>query len=173
MGKKTRGQSSVRRKTCTNIPIWYRGLIADRFWSKVRRGSPTDCWLWLGRPDKDGYGRYYLGGIAVRAHRAAYYLANGNFDQTLSICHSCDNPGCVNPAHLWAGTSAENLHDMDIKGRRVRGSRHKNAKLTEYKVAIIRNSPLRGCVLARKYHVSESTISRIRSGRWWRHTMCD
>ena len=80
-------------------------------------GPNGDCWRWMGRPDRDGYGQIKVGKRNKRAHRVAYELQYGPISAGLFICHACDTRGCVNPAHLWPGTNADNMQDMVAKGR--------------------------------------------------------
>jgi len=76
------------------------------------------CWLWTGDIDKDGYGVIYAFSYRTKAHRFSYELFNNIIKNNLCVCHSCDTPGCVNPKHLWLGTSPENTQDSINKGRR-------------------------------------------------------
>jgi hypothetical protein len=89
--------------------------LERRFWSRVDKSA--NCWLWTGALDEYGYGRFYVGdGRAVKAHRMAFLLMI--FDPgELDVLHSCDNPRCVRPSHLFLGTQADNLADMRTKGR--------------------------------------------------------
>lgn len=98
--------------------------FAERFWEKVDRRSPDECWPWLGRARTSfGYGAFAIGrDRANRAHRIAWELTNGPVPVGLSALHRCDNPPCCNPAHLFLGTQADNIADMVAKGRhRPRG----------------------------------------------------
>ena len=82
------------------------------FRSGFVRGGEDECWEWTKRKDRDGYGRVrgYL------AHRIAFTVHTGRQPQDY-VCHTCDNPGCVNPKHLWEGTNSDNMHDMSHKKR--------------------------------------------------------
>lgn len=95
--------------------------LAERFWPKVdQRG---DCWLWTGSINNYGYGMIAAGGRGgkvLKAHRVAWELTHGPVPDGLEVCHTCDQPRCVNPAHLWLGTHTENVRDMWRKGRGAR-----------------------------------------------------
>ena len=89
-----------------------------RFWSKVAVKAPSECWLWTGW-DASNYGRSYLKGKRVKAHRFAFGIANGKRlpDGDIVVRHTCDNPGCCNPHHLVPGTQADNIADRDSRRR--------------------------------------------------------
>jgi hypothetical protein len=101
-----------------------RKPIAERFWPKVDSSAgPSACWPWTASCKVKGYGQIGAGGRQrpLLAHRVAWEIANGPIGEGLVVCHSCDNPKCCNPAHLFVGTQAENLQDMTSKGRRCSG----------------------------------------------------
>lgn len=114
-------------KECLNPRHMLVRTYEEHFWTRVDVRGPDDCWNWTG-PTKRGYGhaavnrhRQVPGRTrikSVRANRVAYELHHGvELDPKQLVCHSCDNPSCCNPAHLWLGTNADNIHDMLAKGR--------------------------------------------------------
>lgn len=145
----------------------------ERFWSKVDKSG--DCWIWLGARAPSGYGMFgWVHGTAHRAHRVAFELTHGAIPNGMFVLHSCDNRRCVNPAHLRAGTHAENMRDMRTRGRqaRQRGERCGTAKLTEANARIARACFLDGVpvrLIAERFGVSRSGIEKIVKRESWGH----
>ena len=90
--------------------------IEDRLWSRVVR-DPAGCWEWQGGRNNKGYGQIQLGAQMKLTHRLAYEFCVGPIPKGLHVCHSCDNPACVRPSHLWTGTQSHNMQDMADKKR--------------------------------------------------------
>jgi len=143
----------------------------DRLWHLVKKAGLDDCWLWNGHTTADGYGRLSIYNRELSATRLVYESTYGPIEPGLDVCHTCDNPPCCNPRHLWIGTRAENNKDRADKGRsfRSRGELSENSKLTESNVIEILDSPETNQALADKYGVDHSLISRIRLGKAWKH----
>ncbi len=131
----------------------------------------SGCILWTKGKNKLGYGTIGYFGKSLLAHRAVWIVANGPIPAGLSICHRCDVPACINLDHLFVDTHAGNMADMKAKGRQrtFRGETSKRAKLTDAAVREIRasRSPLR--VMADRFGVTMSTISRVRREKGWVH----
>lgn len=141
-----------------------------RFWSKVDVRGEDECWLWTGSFVTGGYGGFKAGGKMHRAHRYSYELTNGPIGSSdLFVCHSCDVPACVNPAHLWLGTNEDNTADRHSKGRTISGESHYAAKLTATDVRAIRADDRPTSEIAAFYGISTSYVRSIKRRKKWRN----
>jgi|SRR5690625_633771 len=145
---------------------------AQRFWAKVRK-SPG-CWEWQAGGWK-GYGQFVKAdGSRVGAHRYALESHLGYPPpEGMEVCHRCDNPPCVNPAHLYYGTRQDNVNDAHARGQALTGERSPSARLKETDVVELRTRYAAGAAasaLAAEYGVAESTVRGIVLGLKWKHT---
>lgn len=156
--------------------------VEARFWSKVAIvDDDHSCWEWQAATVSDGYGGFswrhaphpLLTGLSG-AHRVAFYLINGFVPE--HTCHTCDNPPCVRPSHLFAGTVQENIADRHAKGRSKGsvqiGEANHNTKLTEEAVLAIRTAVAAGepeVAVADRYGISRPAVTLIRQGATWAH----
>ena len=151
--------------------------LRARFFDNIAKPlGQNECWEWTGTRTKLGYGVIALRGKKIRAHRASVALSGRSIDAGQIVCHRCDNPPCVNPRHLFAGTYRDNSSDCVRKGRthkwngRRSGSLNPRAKLTESDVQKIRsigNSQPHG-VTAKRFGVSRSLVCEIVNGNCWK-----
>lgn len=158
----------IERKTPAVKGSHAKPLI-ERFIEKIE--IQQSCWIWTGAVNANGYGSMWDGEKPETASRLSYRLLIGQIPEGLFVLHRCDNPLCVKPSHLFAGTHIENMHDRDIKGRaaKVSGSLNPMAKLTEEQAKEIKLSSLPIAHYTKKFSVSESVISNIRKGKTWKH----
>lgn len=156
------------RKPKQTIPI------AERFWAKVDKRGPDECWNWTAGKS-DGYGSIYGNGTRVRTHRLSYELHFGQIPRGLFVCHSCDNRSCVNPNHLWLGTNADNMADKARKGRGTIGVKNPGAKIDEATVLKI-SAAYRGQIgditrIASEFGVGYFTVFNVVHKKKWRHLL--
>lgn len=169
------GQSFIRRR---GDHANYCGLgcrFMERVDCSLGHGPDGDCWMWIGH--RGGGGRGYLSDGTGRKRKRrvsqlAYEFFVGPRADGHYVCHSCDNPPCVNPAHLFLGTHVENMADRDAKSRQAKGERIGTAKLAENDVRWIRFLIAQGLSTQRRiasaFGVSETTVSMIKNGHHWR-----
>jgi len=156
-----------------------RQRYEERFWKRVIKRGAEDCWEWTGAKSTAGYGQLRMYGQAFYAHRLIWEWTYGSIPDGIEVCHACDNPECVNPAHLFLGSHADNIVDMHTKGRwrskrGIRGEANGNSKLTWPDVREIRQRYVAGGEtqrgLAIEYGVGKTTIARVlRNQTWWAH----
>lgn len=148
-----------------------------RFWQKVERRGPDECWEWRAFRSVTGYGRSWFGPWGMQlGHRASWFIAHGEWP-TLLVCHTRDNRGCVNPSHLFLGTQADNMVDMVSKAkphRRVglKGEKHYATALTVSDVLTIRARRAAGeklRVIGESYGLTLGGVHNICIRKSWKH----
>jgi hypothetical protein len=143
--------------------VWVLMDPVERFFSRVRKGP--GCWQWVGAATPRGYGKLSVNNKLMYAHRFSYLHHKGELDAGKLVCHTCDNPSCVNPDHLFQGTSLDNSRDMSLKGRAPKG------RLSESQVAAIRRRYSAGetaMSVAKDYGCSDTLVYGIAAGRFYR-----
>lgn len=152
--------------------------LESRYWSHVEKRGPDECWPWIACTVK-GYGKIWVGydadGVVImrRSNRVGWMLVHGKDPGRQHVRHTCDNPSCCNPAHWELGSHADNMHDMQERGRKkqVRGEAAGGAKLTEAAVLDIVAMRAQGHTLksiARQHGIHYTTVQLILTGATWR-----
>jgi len=167
-----------RNKLCVNPQHLVYGDEA-RFWAKVHKlNEPDGCWVWIAGQTKDMYGKFSIYKdkkcIDIRAHHYSWQLHIGRpVPKSMVICHKCDKPYCVNPTHLFIGTTQDNTKDRDNKNRQAKGEKINFAKLTAKEVKEIRELYLLKLYtiqqLSNSYGISYSSIAKIIRKETWKH----
>lgn len=140
----------------------------QKFWDRIDKSNQDVCWEWKSHKNSDGYGSMKIFGQEQKAHRISWTLHYGDIPDGMCVCHTCDNPGCVNPHHLWLGTHTENMVDKSRKGR-VDGERNPNSKIDdETAKRIVReyeNGIFSQAEIARKEKLSTGQVCKIIHGK--------
>lgn len=143
----------------------------ERLWKGVKKTN--FCWAWEGASNSFGHGQMSIKGKKVYVHRLSYEIYFGNIPDGFYVCHTCDNPACVKPTHLYIGTIKDNVSDCHKKGRfkPLLGSKNPKTKLSKDHVEEIRclyeSSSISQIQLARKYGVSQTAVSAILRNKTW------
>ena len=199
--KKINAGKEAQKERCSvsscDRPVYAKGLC-NRHWQRVRKtGSYLDedlkndsqlsvkerlekngivkengCIEWAKHKDVDGYGVISVGNRPQYVHRVAHEIYIGPIPPGMLVCHKCDNPSCFNPEHLFLGSSKDNLQDMVKKGRKPRGEKVHNSKLTEKQVKEIKARLQEGekvSQIAKDYPVHGRAIRLISAGINWKH----
>jgi hypothetical protein len=152
-------------------PRTYRPLV-ERFWSHVDKTET--CWLWKPSSKSGDYGRIRTQGAGpkIKAHRLSWEMHFGPIPAGLEVLHTCDNPPCVRPEHLFVGTHGDNMRDKVQKNRQARGAQMGLTKLSPDIVRAIRKRLGEGASqsqVAREFHVTPPCIRAIVIGATWKH----
>lgn len=146
-----------------------RPNFVDKFWSFVDKSG--DCWEWTSLRDRDGYGLFNYKRVSYRAARESLKMSGVAVADDEYCCHKCDNPLCVRPDHLYAGTPKQNMRDAIERGRLQVGENHYAAKLTEKDVLEIRACEGTLASIGERYGVNPSNVGMIRAGKTWKHLL--
>lgn len=151
-------------------------MTEEEFWSRIHPDLNSGCWLWAGGTHPGGYGTVKLGGRWWKAHRLAWSLLGGSLPAGLHACHKCDTPACVNPAHIFLGTDADNAADKTRKGRGgygvTRGEKNPRTQATDEKVVTIRalsDSGMSAPRIAAQLSLPVYVVRTIARRQGWRH----
>jgi len=153
-----------------------RQEVNKRFWDKVDKRGPDECWEWNGAKCSSGYGIIRIENRALSAHRVSYEIHYGPIPDGMHVLHICDRPPCCNPAHFFLGTHQDNMDDRVKKNRSNRkvkiGEDAGSAKLTEAQVREIRQLRATGMTqrdVADRFGISQPNVWKIVHRKAWQH----
>jgi len=142
----------------------------ETFWNRIKKSGENDCWPWVGA-NRAGYGTIKYQGRWWRSNRLAYFLTHNK--EPVYVCHTCDNPPCCNPKHLFAGNKQINVDDMVQKKRHAFGVRNPRAVLTDAMVLEIRRiyseEYITQADLSRRLNISVGLVKTVIAAEAWKH----
>ena len=180
-GKRTNIQKYKDKRGSSEKGSYYKYVVGhrkkysdhDRFFKFVKKTE--SCWEWIGAKNERGYGVFTKNRTNIKAHRFSWELVYGKINGGMFICHSCDNPSCVNPNHLFIGNQKDNMADCKSKGRmRIphhKGTKNGRAVLNEsdvVEILALRKSGATYNYIAKKYSVHVNTVAKIVTRKTWK-----
>lgn len=143
--------------------------IPGKYWRRIERKFVPEpnsgCWLWFGCHHEAGYGRIMIDGYLRPAHRYVFECCYGvELPSEMFVCHKCDTPECINPAHLFVGTQAENIADCKQKGRMHPGEKNGRAKLSDAQYQAILSDPRPYKLIASDYRIHVEHVGSLKRG---------
>ena len=135
--------------------------LEERFWEKVRITDWDECWLWIASTDSKGYGKIKVDRILVPASRVVYQLSYYDYTPELDVLHTCDNPPCCNPGHLFQGTTSDNSRDMSAKGRAVNRYGKQLPDWLKENIRLYKGTGLTQQQVADLFGISQQNISKL------------
>lgn len=143
-------------------------MLDERFWSKVKKSAAHGCWEWQANKNNKGYGMFSVSSYVGKklAHRLSYASANGPIPAGIVVRHRCDNPACVNPSHLVAGTQKQNMTDAAEK-ERIANTRLSTVAIISLLKDYVAGVPRKA--LCKRYGLQASSLSSYTDGKAWTH----
>lgn len=164
------GKAALTAKYCSKKCREIQTIpLAERFWGKVDKAGPDECWLWDGARKTSGYGLIVSGGPrktskSLRAHRVSYELHHGSIPAGMVVRHSCDKPACVNPRHLIVGSLKDNTQDAIERGRHHIPMSTTKSRLSEEQLIALRAAEGTIANIAAAFGMSYTQTWRLRHG---------
>ncbi len=158
----------------TSNPVNFTPNQLVRFWKKISKDGENGCWKWLNAKDKDGYGKIRVQATDMRAHRLSWIIHRGQIPESSLILHTCDNPECTNPEHLYAGSNTNNMQDREARNRiqHFKGEDCNFSTLTSeliIKIREMRSAGGKQLEIANLFGISRPHVSAICSRKVWKH----
>ncbi len=166
--------NAIKTVSETSNPVNFTPNQLSRFWKKISKDGENGCWKWLNAKDKDGYGKITIQATDMRAHRLSWIIHRGHIPKNALVLHTCDNPECTNPEHLYDGNNTNNMRDREARNRiqHRKGEDCNFSTLTSeliIKIRAMRSAGSKQLEIANLFGISRPHVSAICSRRVWKH----